>query len=465
MLTLTVDGQMVDLGKENVTFERYNPLLEHSTVRGSRVINFELPATDRNNRIFKHLNVPTTPHPKLELKAKIRFFENVAESGFVRILKADKHKYTAVFTSSFGEIFGSFGGLKLQDMDLGSMAIPGTLNANPTVGTDVVAWPMVKNAAMYGQNSYSGNMNNYSGGVYTAGPKVPMLFVHKVLGLISTLTGVSFSGSFMTDSRMARLLVVNTFSLDGQANIKYTNHLPEMTIREFVMGLCKMFNVTMFIDPIKKNIKLELADAYFLKKNAKDWSRKFAEIRNRESLQENRLRLSMKLDGGDGTLKTVPVGFLPYMAGAVAGFDGDIMDISTEWCGVVMNAGLPEVSMEGVSNLYGQEGRKFGARLMFWNGLLSGVPQASDTHGGLRIGLGVANGLQTLWTAYEKFLLKTTVTEATTVLNGYELSLLDMHGTAAEHAQIYVQGKHYIIGEQRVQRRGIWTGRLYSLEN
>ncbi len=463
MMTLTVEGQEVDLAAENVTMERYNPLLDFNQVRGARVLNFKLPATDRNNKILGFLNLPTVPHPRVELKAVIRFFDNVSESGFVRVVESGVLYYSVVFTSGFGDIFGDYGGLTLQEMNLGSVATPGTLNANPTVGTDVFCWPTVKNVSFYGQNSYAGFMNNYSGGVYTASPKVPMLFVHKVLGLITTLTGVAFSGTFMADARMARLIVVNTFSLDGQPNIKYNNHLPAMTISEFLHGLCNMFNVTMWMDAVKKTIRLDLADGYFAKSTTLDWSRKFGTLKSRMPEKKNRLRLSMSLDGGDGTMKTVPTGFLPYMGAVVAGYDGEILDVNSKWSGVVMNTGLPEVNMEGVSDQYGQQNKKFGARLAFWTGLVSGVPQASDTNGGLRIGLGVANGLEQLWVNYEKFLLKTVAVDVTTVLNGYELSLLDMHKTAGANAQVYVQGRNYIIGEQRVQKNGVWNARLWEV--
>ena len=82
MIRLYAEGQQIDLSKENFTLERYNPLMDFGVVRGARVLNFTLPATDRNSRIFGYINNPQTPLPRIRLKASIRFFELEAEKVF-----------------------------------------------------------------------------------------------------------------------------------------------------------------------------------------------------------------------------------------------------------------------------------------------------------------------------------------------------------------------------------------------
>lgn len=471
-------------GGANFTLERWNPMLDTNTIRGNRILDFEVPQNAVNDGVFGNVNNPQVALKTELLPCVLRGNGGVAERGFLQLKEIRKRSYVVSYTAGFGELFGEFTDRKLNELDLGSEAVPGVFDADPVVGTAKYCWPKIKNEAFYGQNGYSGYMNNYVTGSYTGTPMVPVLFVHKVLEMIGTLTGVTFGGSFMTDATLKRLILPNTASLDGLTTISYARHLPELTVREFVIGLANTFNAVLWLNAEKKTVTMDLADGWFERgfgsaQPPMDWSRKFGRLVERVPLVKNRLQLEWTIDGNDGLLKDVPEVFQPYLAPPAPGSlltpsgGTDTWTVKSPFCGVVMDAGLPAMSMEGVSDNYNQLSKKFGARLAFWNGLSplapgggTLYPVASDTYGGKYLRLRSDTGLDIrsgYWVNMEKWLSRTYSVAAKTVLNAYEISLLDMHRRKGEVTQIYAQGDYFIIGHQRIQRNGEWTGELWRV--
>jgi hypothetical protein len=477
MIDIVVTGQRLDMAVQNWTLERWNPLLDINTIRGNRILDFEIPQTAINDRVFGNVNNPQIGLRRELLPCALRGDGGVAERGFLQLKQIRQRSYVVTYTSGFGELFGEWTDKKLNELDLGSEAVPGSFVANPVVGTAKYCWPRMKNEAFYGQNGFSGFMNNYVSGNYTGTPMVPMLFVTKVLEMIATLTGVTFGGTFVNDTNIKRLILPNTASLDGLTTISYARHLPELTVREFVLGLANTFNVALWLNAERKTVTMDLADSWYVpgfgsagfgsaQSPVMDWSRKFGRLVERVPLAKNRLQLEWTKDANDGLLKEVDVTYLADGSAQSPSGVTDVWNVKSPFFGVLMDAGLPVLSMEGVSNNYNQQSKKFGARLAFWNGLTGGVPLASDAFGGKFIRLTSASNQDIkngYWVNFERFLSKTYSVVGRTVLNSYELSLLDMHKRKGEVTQVFAQGAYYIVGHQRIQRNGEWSGELWRV--
>jgi hypothetical protein len=463
MVRLYVNGQAVKLGEGNFTVERYNPLMDWGVVKGGRVLNFLAMRGGANDVVFGFGANRQVRVRKDRMPAKLVDEGGGFQRGFVVVTGVREEGYELVFTESFGDVFGEFGDVKLSDLDLGGVAIPGAWNAAAVAGVDAFCLPRVRNVGFYGSTGYSGWMNNYVGGAYSGVPMVPMLFVHKVLELVGAVCGVSFEGSFMDNVDMKRLVVVNVASLDGAASIVYNRHVPDLTVREFVHGLASFFNLGIFF-PRRGVVALELGDEFFAAGQGRDFSRSVGVLNNKEVTVENRLRLEHVRDNSDGWVKG-NVGWEPYLGAEVAGYVGDIKTVSSVWSGIGMNAGLPIMDMEGVSGTNNQTGVGFGARLGFWHGLVGGVPLMSNVWNGLGLLSSPVSGpgVDVFWEKYERFLLRTYMVKARGYLNGYELSLLDAHRTKGANMRMYVQGNNYMVGRQRIQRGGLWEGELWRM--
>ena len=469
-----MDGAVVQLSSvENFTLERFQPLLDFGTVQGARVLNFSVPITPQNDRIFGWLSNRQVKAKSVVLPAVLDEEGNILERGIVRVAEVKEKSYEIVFSAGFSDMFGVYADRKLSELDFGSEVYPASPSVAPVLGTAKYCMPSVDNDLGYGFDTYSNVMNRYVAGVYDTEARVPMLFVTKVLEMIGTLCGFKFVGSFMTDATIMRLILPNVTALDGPVNIIYNRHLPELTVKEFVLGLCSTFNVATWVNRFKSEIRLDLADGWFAAGYGGaeyavplDWSRKFAEIRQRSFTDGKRIQISWMIDSNDGLLKDAPDVFKPYVAAVDSDFDGGLFEVKSPFCPLDNQGAIPSMRMKLRSDTFGQTGEKCGARLAFWHGLVSGVPKAADYYGSkyLRLNTGNNNNISGgFFMNFEKFLLNTWMTNVRTKLNAYELAQLDMHRSNGALTQVYVQGNYYLIGKQRIQRNGIWSGELWRV--
>ena len=464
MVRLYVNGSVVRLKEGNFTMERYNPMLDWGVVKGGKVLNFVAVRGGSNDILFGFSGNRQVRLGKGLLPARLVNEGGAFQRGFVVVAGVSAEGYELVFTEGFGDVFGKWGDVLVSDMNLGTVAVPGSWNANAVAGVDAFCLPRVRNVGFYGSTSYSGWMNNYVGGSYSGVPMVPMLFLHKVLELVGLYCGFSFKGSFMENANMKRLVVVNTASLDGLTSIVFKRHVPELSLREWVHGLASFFNLGVFF-PNDREVWLEMGDGFFGPGQGLDYSRDMGIFDNKVVVSQNRLRLEHVRDSVDGWSKG-RAEWEPYLGAGVADFEGEVFPIKSVWSGVGMDAGLPILDMEGVSSTNNQTGKGFGARLGFWHGLVGGVPLMSNVWNGLGLLPSPVSGpsvRDSFWVNYERFLLKTYKVMAKGRFNGYELGLLDAHKTKGANLRVYVQGNNYIVGKQRIQSDGSWSGELWRL--
>lgn len=454
MFKLTIDGivAVISQGK-NYLLQRYNPMLDFETVQGAKMLDFTLPWCDVNNKIFSNYGHPQVRYSFKKYYAELSFDGRIIERGYVQLRSVSKDGFVVFYTQNLGEVFGDYQKTTLNLLPFGSEVIPGTLVANPDHLTAKFCFPKIDNSAFYGTNggsiSYSGFVNNYASGVYTAGPKVPMLFLRYVLEKIGEICGLKIKGSFMTDARMQRLILYNTFSLDGATNITYANHLPEMTIPDFLKELRKLFNLALFFDTSRRILTIEFVDELLSREVVVDWSKKFPRLMSKSPVLDNRIELDCELDSNDALLKPLPTFFDKYSSAVVN--DGELLfPIKTRFSTLLLGGGLPKTQQVGISNQFNQGSNKFAPRLLFWEGLVSGVPQASNSYSG--VSLNNASLAANFYLKYEKFRRNTHATTTTANLTAADISVIDGHrknvdGILAVHAQ----GNNYLIGDQQIQ--------------
>jgi hypothetical protein len=450
MLQILINGQATTLPPDfDIVLERYNPMLAWDVIQGAKALDFTLPLCDRNNRIFEFYG-----HMQVAYKFKTYSCEKIVsgmviERGYVQLKSVGPDGYLLFYTENLGEIFGGFQDTSMSLLDFGTEAIPGALDADADENTDKYCWPMIKNVGYYGNasSSYSGYLNYFKTGAYSAGPKVPMLFVRYVFELITELTGVSFEGDFLTNAVTKKLIVFNNKSLDGLTSIDFAKHLPQLTIANFIKELSKVFNLVVWPDVWRKVIRIDFAEDVFSREITVDWSRKFPVLSNKD----NAISLDWEMDANDAKVKDVPSELAGYR-GVLATDLQSYFPLNSAFSTLKMENGLPSCDQEGVSTVNGQLKNDFSPRLLFWRGLTDGLPLASSIDSsGVRLDWNHANGLKVnYWANYEKFRKGTFMVVSTANLNAYDISKLDMHRRNGELVGIHVQGQNYIVGNQRL---------------
>lgn len=454
MFNLTIDGKtaVISQGK-NYLLQRYNPMLDFDTVRGAKMMDFTLPWCDANNKIFGNYGHPQVRYNFKKYYAELSFAGRIIERGFVQLKSVSSAGFVVFYTQNLGEVFGDYQKTMLNMLPFGSEIIPGTLVANPDPLTAKFCFPTIENPAFYGTNGgsigYSGFVNNYSGGAYTAGPKVPMLFLRYVLKRIGEICGITIKGSFFSDVRVQRLILYNTFSLDGATNISYANHLPEISIPDFLKELRKTFNLALFFDTSKRELSIEFVDTMLLQAVVRDWSKKFPRLSNKAPVLDNRIELECELDTNDALLKPVPTFFEKYSS--AIGSDGEqLFPIKTKFSSLMMNGAVPKTEQVGISNQFNQGNNKFAPRLLFFEGLVSGSPKASNNYG--IVSLSMASLAANFYSRYEVFRRNTHTTTTPASLTAADISVIDSHRKTTDAVfAIHAQGNNYLIGNQQIQ--------------
>jgi hypothetical protein len=450
MLQILIDGQEATLPQNMaVTLERYNPVLFFDVVKGAKVLDFQLPMSLKNDAIFGHYGSSQVGYKFKDYLCEKRVDGRLLERGFIQLKSVGSDGFEVFYTQNLGSLFGDLQDVKLSAIDFGNVVIPAPLvdAADPEV--DAFCFPKIDNGAFYGSNTagYSGFVNDYGTGVYTAGPQTPMVFLKWLFEQITIKTGVEFSGEFFEDVDLMTLHLYNTFSLDGATHIFYNNHLPDLTIGEFIKELRKVFNLAIYIDVWNKAVKLDFADTVFDREVTVDWSNKFPVLKNKQPELANRLKLSSVVDSIEKAASEMG----EYVS-AQDHANETLFEITSVFSTLKMESGIPKTEQIGISENYNQQNNKFAAKLLFWRGVQADVPLASNVSaGGIVLNWSAANGLQEkYYTNYEQFRKKTYKVVSAANLNAYDLSRIDMHRRSGELLSVHVQGQNYIIGNQRV---------------
>lgn len=143
---------------------------------------------------------------------------------------------------------------------------------------------------------------------------VPYIFAMQVIEQIFTDAGITIIGELATDERLCRIIIENNYSIgkeffDPNDDIEYIsfseivhipNHLPEMTVGEYLTGWRKRFNIFFHFDPLLRTIEFLFRDDVLTNPIRKDWNAKpFKPHPLFESIAPKGVTLSSPLDSSD----------------------------------------------------------------------------------------------------------------------------------------------------------------------
>lgn len=449
MYEITIDNDKADIMPgEAVVLERYNPLFDFETIQGSRVNDFTLPFSPKNDRIFGFLSLPQTRFTKKNYYCEKKADGLVVERGFVDIYDLSEEGYVCTFTQNLSEFWGDYQNILLNKLPLGGEAIPVAPVKAANHLTDTYCWPTVLNAQFYGtevQAGYNGKMNEWVGSVLNAHARVPMLFVRWVFEALSELCDFTYTGNFFDSDEFKRGVVFNTFSIDDATTIEYANHLPELTVIDWFIQLRKLYNLRVGVNVQTRVVQMDFADPFYARSAKLDWTTKAKPNKSRSILRANRLQLDWELDGGDEFMKVIPDDFLYCQTPGT----GSFFPVVTKFSSCLKDAatGFAKISQQGVTPRFGQGNQKFAPRLLLWNG--NGV--ATNEYGTTRLAWHGANNLvDKFWKNFQAFLLNTVKKTMSINLNAGDIAAINWHETSAAENVTYVKGKEYIIANLKV---------------
>lgn len=423
-----------------------NPYLVYDKIEGVRASFPSLPFTPRNQRVFGYWQEPASGGEYRDYLCEQYFGGELVQEGHYFLSEASSVSgFQGVFVTKLGQFFGDIQNTKISELDLGTINLPGVLT--PVVqagGQDALCFPTIINANYYGSNAYTGGrMNDYATGAYTAnGPRVPMVFVKYVLGLIAAATGTSIDGSYWTNADWSKLIFFNTRALDGATTVKVASHLPELTVAEVILELRKLPNLALTFDTIRKRLTIDFWDDKLAQPTLKDWTAKAVVGEAKTPELNTRLQLSYELDTDDAMMKNRPTAVADYLTAETLGVANGIAKLPTKISTLLVDSGtgLAIVQQEGITTQYGQQSKKFAPRVLFWNGVVSGLPRALPTLNSVSLYWTGANGLAAkYWAQTEALRKKQFYLKKNLILNEADLAQLDLS------QKIHIDGMDYII--------------------
>ena len=453
---ILMDGEPLDLyPNTNFTLERFNPTFDFGTVQGSKVYRFTVPFSPVNNRKFLYAGDPqSVANPRVYYTEKIADGDMI-ERGYTYLEKITQSGYEISFGSNLGDFFRDYQDVPLNLIPFGSEPLPEDLSTLPIEKTMSgqlhYALPTILNSQFYGTNiveGFNGKVNEYASGAYLAGsPLVAHLSLHWVLRRLGELCGFRVQGEFMDDPQAKRLIIYNTFALAGES-MEYRNHLPaDLSVRTLFLALkLPPFGVTSFFDVQRRVITMKYTENLLATPTRLDLTGRTIPPVLPGSILDRRIELDWELDGDDGLMKTVPAEMEKYTSPEFG--PETLFPLKGKFSTLLMDgeSGLPITEQNGITALTGQMEKKFKPRLLYWHGLVGGVPVAKNEYGTSRLSFHGANNLRDrYWKRYEDFRGSTFPASPSILLNSSELARLDFHRTAGTEMAIHIRGVDYFV--------------------
>ncbi|WP_428657574.1 hypothetical protein [Runella sp.] len=444
-----INGYVVDQSRsQKGTFERLNPYLTYEAkdfLTDTAKIP-ALPFTPTNRRIFGYIDIPSlgSDVPRFLFEQYIN--GSLVQEGIALLTDFSEEKgYQLTVVQPVGEFFGDIQNMLLSEIDFGSvpliLPIPAVIQES---GKDAICFPSVVNTDYYGTNgasvSYSGRVNDYVAGAYTAtGPKVPMVFVRYLLQRIAAIAGVTIDGDFMIDADLGKLVLYNIRALDGATEVTFSKHLPDMTVVDFIVELRKYLNLSLKFNTVQKRLTIGFTDDIFSIPCTKDWTSKLVKNPSKILERSRRLQLTMDLDSNDTLQKDRPAAIVDYLTPAFSN-DLAIAKVPTKFSTLLVDGtGLPTAKQQGATTEFAQLEKKSTPRLLFWNGIVGGYPQALPTRAGKSLYWNGPDGLVNwAWAKTEAFRRQIHYLNCEMLLTEADLALLDFK------EKVHINGVNYL---------------------
>ena len=415
------------------------------------MLDYTLPYSTRNDRLFQWYGLHQSRYQPQKY-----FCEKYADGiligkGWVELSGVTEGGYQVFFSQNLGEFFGDLQNTPMNLLDFGSASTVPKLSYDYT--TDAAAFPTVKNIAFYGDNQnpdFAGYVNKTVAGVYSAsGPLVPMVGLPHVFRELARMCKVRFEGAFFQSDWYTRGLLDNVFSLDGRTNIEYKNHLYSLTIPDFLKEIAKLANCVLYIDTVNRLVRVEFRETKMRQATTLNLTEKTLPGRAKSPDRNTRLELDWVLDGADKLMKVVPTDFVKYQT---PGQDERFFKVKTLFSTRLIDpaTGLAMAEQIGITSLFNQQAGPFTPKLLFWNGIIGGVPTGTNQHGDLRLAWHGTKSLVQNWSHFEAFRAKTAPRTLSVRLTPADLARLDYHTTGGYDSAVHIQGRDFYIDSIRV---------------
>ncbi|MCK8493807.1 hypothetical protein M0L20_18215 [Spirosoma sp. RP8] len=379
-LDIRIDGQSVELtAGSSLDMNLVNPHFDYTKIPGSTANLPAFPLSRRNQQIFGYWEQPQVGGILQRRRFERYWGGHLIREAMYVLTEAGPAGYVGQMVEPLGEFFGDWQNESLTELDFGSLPLAGLLNAEiNSDGITAAAFPIICNPDFYGTNgpavNYNGKVNDPSG----TGPQTPMILLTWLLKKISQATGTTIDGDFVSHPVFSKLLLYNTRALDSATTVN--RHLPTLTVTELLLEIRKLFNLRFDFNFADRRLTIGFWQDAITKAAVVDWSAKAVGKAVKTPEVNTRLQLGYDLDSNDGLMKDKPAIMADYLT---PGTPPNFAPLKSRFSTLMTDDidGRTKAAQIGITAQFSQLGNTFAPRLLFWNGIVAGEPDASPQKG------------------------------------------------------------------------------------
>ena len=292
---------------------------------------------------------------------------------------------------------------------------------NNKVETEVYALPEIQNFKFYAdaKGQFNGYINKHfvrpfrtrilinSDAYLSRYTIVPQLKLVWVLNSLFQKLNFEVSGNFSVDAEIIKILIFNLFSTDAQSTdttvnfnvhsavIKYANHLPNITISEFLKALMEEFGIGIEFNALTKTVEMFFVkDVLQATDNILDLNDRVAVLPKHKLEEIRKFQVSYNLSG-DALAKAETSPYVSIPTKTMVDADTEIYEkIELKFPPLTKNSqNIPAIEAGGISPLFNQSNNETPLRLFFFE---DKIGKTETT--GLSLDLTKPNGI------YQKYL-------------------------------------------------------------
>lgn len=319
MIAIEIIGKgFLDLqGNTGISFEFISPLFKDNIAQTGYSYPIEIPLTDNNRKLLGFLDLldidqDFTPYACIisysgiqlvQGTLNINSIDSVKASCFILGYEFDVEKLDtnirniplggvrSIVPGLYAEMYEHANALINADADTSDYVFFPCMNERFYVGNENMAYTFFPSPHTYSSvvNLWDYQLQSFwqpvtpaqiildypTGGPYGVGsedPKastfVPYPFIVSILKYIASfLGGYKLTGEWVNDTAIKKLTLYNTYALDKietifpffrtNLDINLSNHLPYITIADFLTAIANMFNLAINIDPKKQEVCID----------------------------------------------------------------------------------------------------------------------------------------------------------------------------------------------------------------
>lgn len=273
MIQLAINNTFLDTdAKLSISIKEAFAFDEFLSIPGEHSWKFSLPKTPTNRRAFGFSDTPVVAwNPRTSFACTIYVDMMVYKTGSLYIERDSATTFSVYFVGAIGELKSLFAEKTLKELGwsnitgIGNMFDYAETVAADNTSYDVVFPPIASpDESVYLTRFYAYNalawledpVGTFSYDGYDQSDinlLIPCLYFRKIWAQIESYFGITIKGEILDDAEINTLFLFNTHVINKlDANGDYTNtfeteiiledHVPEVTITNFILSFCQLFN-------------------------------------------------------------------------------------------------------------------------------------------------------------------------------------------------------------------------------